>query len=287
MTLDYETLVYTGPVDAFFGHRFGRLPYRSLRFEFETLPRRPVPADRHGQLSRRDRGAVHPDQRVQAPDGPAARRDHDRPRVPAGDRRSVLPDPAAGERRAATSATGRSPTRRPTSTSSGGWRRTSTTTWTRCRPGAGHVPPDQPRPESRGGLTSDGALSRPAVWAGVEPSHLTIAGRRRDQLAETGHAGRLEDIDRARRARRVGRALSGPLGPWRGERPTGRGRRPDSTVWRRSASNRSSGCSITAGVPDGIDPLDRDYPAPVRGLRRRGARPGFPRSERSCRSMSH
>ncbi len=37
-SLDYGTLVYTGPVDAFFGHRFGRLPYRSLRFEFETLP---------------------------------------------------------------------------------------------------------------------------------------------------------------------------------------------------------------------------------------------------------
>ena len=37
---------------------------------------------------------------------------------------------------------------------------------------------------------------RPAVWAGVEPSHLTIGGRRRDQLAETGHAERLEDIDR-------------------------------------------------------------------------------------------
>ncbi|MBY0515184.1 MAG: NAD(P)-binding protein [Gemmataceae bacterium] len=26
--------VYTGPVDAYFGHRLGRLPYRSLRFEF-------------------------------------------------------------------------------------------------------------------------------------------------------------------------------------------------------------------------------------------------------------
>ncbi|HWE09017.1 MAG TPA: UDP-galactopyranose mutase [Solirubrobacteraceae bacterium] len=29
-------LVWTGPIDAFFGHRFGRLPYRSLRFEYET-----------------------------------------------------------------------------------------------------------------------------------------------------------------------------------------------------------------------------------------------------------
>ena len=29
--------VYTGPIDAYFGHRFGRLPYRSLRFRHETL----------------------------------------------------------------------------------------------------------------------------------------------------------------------------------------------------------------------------------------------------------
>jgi len=36
--LDHGTLVYTGPIDAYFGHRFGPLPYRSLRFEFQTLP---------------------------------------------------------------------------------------------------------------------------------------------------------------------------------------------------------------------------------------------------------
>jgi UDP-galactopyranose mutase len=35
--LDYGELVYTGPIDAYFGYRFGPLPYRSLRFEFETL----------------------------------------------------------------------------------------------------------------------------------------------------------------------------------------------------------------------------------------------------------
>jgi UDP-galactopyranose mutase len=29
--------VYTGPIDAYFGHRFGTLPYRSLRFRHETL----------------------------------------------------------------------------------------------------------------------------------------------------------------------------------------------------------------------------------------------------------
>jgi UDP-galactopyranose mutase len=32
-------VVYTGPIDAYFGYRFGPLPYRSLRFEHEHLPR--------------------------------------------------------------------------------------------------------------------------------------------------------------------------------------------------------------------------------------------------------
>ncbi len=31
-------VVYTGPIDAYFGYRFGELPYRSLRFEHEHLP---------------------------------------------------------------------------------------------------------------------------------------------------------------------------------------------------------------------------------------------------------
>ena len=33
----YEHLIYTGPIDEYFGHCFGPLPYRSLRFEPETL----------------------------------------------------------------------------------------------------------------------------------------------------------------------------------------------------------------------------------------------------------
>lgn len=32
--------VYTGPIDAFFGHRYGPLPYRSLHFRHETLDQR-------------------------------------------------------------------------------------------------------------------------------------------------------------------------------------------------------------------------------------------------------
>ncbi|GAC1496252.1 MAG: UDP-galactopyranose mutase [Vulcanimicrobiaceae bacterium] len=33
----FARLVYTGPIDAYYGHAFGRLPYRSLEFTFETL----------------------------------------------------------------------------------------------------------------------------------------------------------------------------------------------------------------------------------------------------------
>ncbi len=35
----YDHLVFTGPVDEYFGHRYGKLPYRSLRFRHETHDR--------------------------------------------------------------------------------------------------------------------------------------------------------------------------------------------------------------------------------------------------------
>lgn len=34
--LPYREMIYTGPVDAYFGHCFGKLPYRSLEFKHET-----------------------------------------------------------------------------------------------------------------------------------------------------------------------------------------------------------------------------------------------------------
>lgn len=33
----YEKLIFTGPIDYFFDHMYGKLPYRSLDFEFKTL----------------------------------------------------------------------------------------------------------------------------------------------------------------------------------------------------------------------------------------------------------
>lgn len=35
--IGYNRLVYTGPIDEYFGHCFGKLPYRSLRFQHVTL----------------------------------------------------------------------------------------------------------------------------------------------------------------------------------------------------------------------------------------------------------
>lgn len=37
--IPYRRLIYTGPIDAYFHYRYGRLPYRSLRFSFETIDR--------------------------------------------------------------------------------------------------------------------------------------------------------------------------------------------------------------------------------------------------------
>src|SRR6185295_11578833 len=36
--VDFGHLIYTGPIDAYFGHRFGALPYRSIVFEHTTVP---------------------------------------------------------------------------------------------------------------------------------------------------------------------------------------------------------------------------------------------------------
>jgi UDP-galactopyranose mutase len=33
----YDEIIFTGPIDEFFDYRFGKLPYRSLRFQWETL----------------------------------------------------------------------------------------------------------------------------------------------------------------------------------------------------------------------------------------------------------
>lgn len=38
--IDYKYLFYSGPIDEFFDYKLGALPYRSLNFEFKTLPQK-------------------------------------------------------------------------------------------------------------------------------------------------------------------------------------------------------------------------------------------------------
>lgn len=40
--LKFNELIFTGPIDDYFDHCFGKLPYRSLEFEFETLDSKQV-----------------------------------------------------------------------------------------------------------------------------------------------------------------------------------------------------------------------------------------------------
>ncbi len=35
--IPYKKLIFTGPIDEYFDFRFGKLPYRSIEFKFETL----------------------------------------------------------------------------------------------------------------------------------------------------------------------------------------------------------------------------------------------------------
>ena len=125
----YDEVICTGPIDEYFDYRFGKLPYRSLQFQFETLNTEQVPAGRGGELS--ERLPLHARHRVQAPHRPAASEDDARLRVPAGGGRSLLPDSAAGERGALQAVPGARRPRRRACTSSAGWAPTSTTTWIR------------------------------------------------------------------------------------------------------------------------------------------------------------
>ena len=90
-------IVYTGPVDEYFGNSEGRLSWRTIDLERETARRRRLPGHRRRQRQRRG-PAVHPYARVQAPPPRAdlpARQDDRRARVlplRRGGRRALLPD---------------------------------------------------------------------------------------------------------------------------------------------------------------------------------------------------
>jgi len=36
-SVKFDKMIYTGPIDYFFDYKFGKLPYRSIRFEFKNI----------------------------------------------------------------------------------------------------------------------------------------------------------------------------------------------------------------------------------------------------------
>ena len=125
----YDRMIYTGPVDEFFEFRYGKLPYRSLKFHNETIdceqfqpvatvnyPSEEVPYTRvteHKHLT----GRFIPRRR-----SPTNSRAPKATRIIQCRVRKTL---------SFTRSTKRSRMRSSVSTSSGVWRHTSTTTWTR------------------------------------------------------------------------------------------------------------------------------------------------------------
>ena len=141
--------IFTGPIDEYFDHRYGRLPYRSLRFEFETIdrervqdaacinePSADVPYTRTTEYKYLT-GQTHAKTLVSR-EYPTAE----------GDPYYPIPMPESAR---STNATGGSPHASGTSRSWVAWRSTGTTTWIkRWRPRSprsrsSQAPPRSPR----------------------------------------------------------------------------------------------------------------------------------------------
>ena len=48
--VDADHIIYTGPIDEYFDFRFGKLPYRSLKFDHQTLDEEQLPAGRRRSI---------------------------------------------------------------------------------------------------------------------------------------------------------------------------------------------------------------------------------------------
>ncbi len=93
----YDHLIFTGPVDEYFGHRYGKLPYRSLQFRHEThdcerfqpvgVVNYPSPDVRHTRITE-----------FKHLTGSDARENEHLLRIPVGGGRPLLPGAAGGER---------------------------------------------------------------------------------------------------------------------------------------------------------------------------------------------
>ncbi len=156
----HKRLIFTGAIDEYFGHRFGKLPYRSLRFDHRTLDQewhQPVGTVNYPQTEDYTRISEY-----KHPHRPEAPPDDGHLRYPSAEGDPIIRS-RARRTRSCSSATRAWRLRRRTSGSSAASPPTATTTWTRwwgrrSRPSAASRrrsarawPSDQRGEESAGG----------------------------------------------------------------------------------------------------------------------------------------
>ncbi|MGZ5311926.1 MAG: UDP-galactopyranose mutase [Solirubrobacterales bacterium] len=150
----FDHLVYTGPIDGFYGHRFGSLPYRSLRFEWERVP---TPG---GGLAQPVAQVNEPSEEVAHTrtfeyrhlDGRRSESSTLSREYPCSEGHPFYPVPTPASRELYRP-TGRWPWPTRTSPSSAGWRATSPEHGPGHRPGPGDVRAHRTAPGRRGPLS--------------------------------------------------------------------------------------------------------------------------------------
>ena len=95
--VDADHIIYTGPIDEYFDFRFGKLPYRSLKFDHQTLDQEQYQPVADGQLSRPQDVPYTRISEYKHLTGQQHPQTTHHLRISVGRGRSLLPDPAAGE----------------------------------------------------------------------------------------------------------------------------------------------------------------------------------------------
>ena len=275
-----DHIIFTGPIDEYFDFRFGKLPYRCLKFRHETLDQERFQPVGGGQLSGPGR-ALHADQRVQAPDRPGASEDDASPtniRPP----RAIPTIRSRGRRtRRCSSSYEALPLQTRGVTFVG---RLATYRYYNMDQVVGQALATFRRMDEKRGRAAAAADRQSAacatchssaapleLWGGHECTVNRVGDEFRNQIVDTGHAAPHQRPRRDRRARLQGRALSGAVGDGRA-RPARRARLGLDD--ERLERIRELGMRPIAGlVHHGRGPrytslLDPSFPRPARRLRR-------------------
>ena len=262
-------MIFTGPVDEYFDYRFGKLPYRSLEFKFETRNVRSRAAGAGHQLPERQR--LHAGHRVQVPDRPGAPEDDAGLRVSAkaeGDPYYPVPRPENAAlyqqvQELADATPGVHFVGRLGTYKYYNMDQVVAQALTLYSKIAG-VPRRELRRRVHDATLAASRRAPLELWGGVECTVNRVGDRYFDQLERSGHDAPARRSRPLRRARHSRAALPGALGARRAAQPrptpTGVDRRAARAAARSSASRRSSGWSTTAAARATRRSLDRDFP---------------------------